>query len=132
MIVPGAVAGAVSKSFVLAAGGTGGHIVPAHALAAELMGRGHRVALVTDARGAKIPGLFERVPVHVIPAGRLTRKPTSWLSGVDAIRRGRASAAALYTELRPDAVVGFGGYPAFPALVAAIGPCVERARAARR
>ena len=59
--------------FVLAAGGTGGHMMPAHALAEELMRRGHRVALVTDDRGARIPGLFEGVQVHVLPAGRLRR-----------------------------------------------------------
>ena len=45
---------------ILAAGGTGGHMVPAHALAAELKRRGHGVGLVTDARGAKIPALFAR------------------------------------------------------------------------
>ncbi|NCA01911.1 MAG: UDP-N-acetylglucosamine--N-acetylmuramyl-(pentapeptide) pyrophosphoryl-undecaprenol N-acetylglucosamine transferase, partial [Sphingomonadaceae bacterium] len=57
------------RHFVLAAGGTGGHMMPAHALAAELMRRGHHVALITDERGAKIPGLFEGVQTHVLPAG---------------------------------------------------------------
>ena len=46
-------------NFVLAAGGTGGHMVPAHALAAELKTRGHGVLLITDDRGARFPGLFE-------------------------------------------------------------------------
>ena len=46
-------------NFVLAAGGTGGHMVPAHALAAELKSRGHGVLLITDERGARFPGLFE-------------------------------------------------------------------------
>ena len=46
-------------NFVLAAGGTGGHMVPAHALAAELRSRGHGVLLITDERGARFPGLFE-------------------------------------------------------------------------
>ena len=45
-------------NFVLAAGGTGGHMVPAHALAAELKSRGHGVLLITDDRGARFPGLF--------------------------------------------------------------------------
>ena len=58
-------------NFVLAAGGTGGHMVPAHALAAELKKRGHGVLLITDDRGARFPGLFEGVPVHILPAGRL-------------------------------------------------------------
>ena len=71
----------ISKHFVLAAGGTGGHMVPAHALAAELIRRGHHVALITDERGAKIPGLFEGVEVHKIPAGRITKSPLSWQIG---------------------------------------------------
>ncbi|WP_443211344.1 glycosyltransferase, partial [Sphingobium sp. ba1] len=50
----------ISRHFVLAAGGTGGHMIPAHAVAEELMARGHHVALVTDERGAKIPGIFDR------------------------------------------------------------------------
>ena len=45
-------------NFVLAAGGTGGHMIPAHALAAELKSRGHGVLLITDERGARFPGLF--------------------------------------------------------------------------
>ena len=63
----------ISRHFVLAAGGTGGHMIPAHAVAEELMARGHRVALVTDERGAKIPGIFESAQVHVMPAGRMTK-----------------------------------------------------------
>ena len=109
----------VTKHFVLAAGGTGGHMVPAHALAAELTSRGHVVALITDARGAKIPGLFEGVQTHVLPAGRLTSAPTSWLGGARAIWQGRAMARELYSTFAPTVVVGFGGYPAFPALLGA-------------
>ena len=46
----------ISRHYVLAAGGTGGHMIPAFALGQELMNRGHHVALVTDERGTKIPG----------------------------------------------------------------------------
>ena len=106
-------------NFVLAAGGTGGHMVPAHALAAELRSRGHGVMLITDERGARFPGLFENVPVHVLPAGRLGGGPIGWLKALSAVARGRAEAKRLYREHRPDAVVGFGGYPAFPSLLAA-------------
>jgi UDP-N-acetylglucosamine--N-acetylmuramyl-(pentapeptide) pyrophosphoryl-undecaprenol N-acetylglucosamine transferase len=107
------------KHFVLAAGGTGGHMIPAHALAAELVSRGHHVALVTDERGAKIPGLFENVQTHILPAGRITKNPMSWLGGAKAIWAGRAMALRLFETFKPAAVVGFGGYPAFPALIAA-------------
>lgn len=106
-------------NFVLAAGGTGGHMVPAHALAAELADRGHGVLVITDARGARFPGLFEKIPVHVLPAGRLGRNPVALAKAVVSVLRGRAEARRIYRNHRPDAVVGFGGYPAFPALLAA-------------
>ena len=106
-------------NFVLAAGGTGGHMIPAHALAAELRRRNHGVLLVTDERGARCPGLFEGVPVHILPAGRLGGGPIGWLKAAGSVVKGRAQAKRLYREHTPDAVVGFGGYPAFPALLAA-------------
>jgi len=107
-----------SRHYVLAAGGTGGHMIPAHALAEELMRRGHRVALVTDERGARIPGLFEGVQVHVLPAGRLSGGPAGWIKAARNIFAGRAMASRLYETFRPAAVIGFGGYPALPALLA--------------
>jgi UDP-N-acetylglucosamine--N-acetylmuramyl-(pentapeptide) pyrophosphoryl-undecaprenol N-acetylglucosamine transferase len=106
-------------NFVLAAGGTGGHMIPAHALAAELKRRGHGVLLITDDRGARYPGIFENVPVHVLPAGRLGGGPIGWIKALISVARGRADAKNLYRHDRPNAVVGFGGYPAFPALLAA-------------
>lgn len=110
----------VSRHFVLAAGGTGGHMVPAHAVAEELMQRGHHVALVTDERGAKIPGLFNDVAVHVLPAGRMQGGPMGWIRGLRAIREGREMARRMYGTFRPSVVCGFGGYPALPALLAAL------------
>jgi UDP-N-acetylglucosamine--N-acetylmuramyl-(pentapeptide) pyrophosphoryl-undecaprenol N-acetylglucosamine transferase len=106
-------------NFVLAAGGTGGHMIPAHALAAELRTRGHGVMLITDDRGSRFPGLFENVPVYILPAGRLGGGPVGWLKALASVARGRGQAKRLYREHRPDAVVGFGGYPAFPSLLAA-------------
>ena len=103
----------------LAAGGTGGHMVPAHALAGELRARGHHVKLITDKRGVRIPGLFEGIETHVLPAGRLGGGPLGWLKAAGAVLSGRREARALYREAGADAVVGFGGYPAFPALFAA-------------
>ena len=104
---------------ILAAGGTGGHMVPAHALAAELKARGHGVGLVTDARGAKIPALFEDVPVHILPAGRVGGGPIAWMKAAMSVLAGRREAKQLYRQFQPDVVLGFGGYPAFPALLAA-------------
>ena len=107
------------RHYLLTAGGTGGHMMPAHALAAELMGRGHTVALVTDERGARIPGLFDGVPTHVLPAGRVSKRPLELLKAANAVRIGRSSGLALIREERPAAVVGFGGYPALPSILAA-------------
>ena len=109
----------ITRHFVLAAGGTGGHMMPAHALASELIARGHRVALITDARGAKIPGLFDGVQTHILPAGRITKNPLTWLGGARAILKGRGMALRLFETFEPSAVIGFGGYPAYPALIAA-------------
>ncbi len=108
-----------TRHFVLAAGGTGGHMIPAHALAHELMSRGHHVALITDERGSRIPGLFDRVPVHVLPAGRMSKNPIKAFKAFRAIMTGRAMAMRLYETVEPSAVIGFGGYPALPALLAA-------------
>jgi UDP-N-acetylglucosamine--N-acetylmuramyl-(pentapeptide) pyrophosphoryl-undecaprenol N-acetylglucosamine transferase len=105
--------------FVLAAGGTGGHMMPAHALAEELIRRGHRVALVTDERGTRFPGLFEDVQTHVLPAGRLGGGPLGYLRAARSIWAGRAMALRLFGTFRPAAVMGFGGYPALPSLLAA-------------
>ncbi len=110
-----------ARHFVLAAGGTGGHMIPAHALAAELMARGHRVALVTDERGARIPGLFQGAQTHILPAGRFSLKnPAGWPQAVRDVLAGRDMAQRLYETFSPAAVIGFGGYPALPALLAAL------------
>jgi len=109
----------VTRHYVLAAGGTGGHLTPAFALAAELVARGHHVALVTDTRGAEIPGKPEFLPAHVLPAGRFGKNPLHWWAGFRAVLEGRSMARRLYDTFQPGAVIGFGGYPALPALLAA-------------
>lgn len=109
----------VSRHYVLAAGGTGGHLIPAFALAVELERRGHHVALVTDERGAKIPGKPDFLPAHVLPAGRLAKNPVALWKGLRAIWQGRAMALRLFESFQPSCVIGFGGYPALPALLAA-------------
>ncbi len=109
----------LSRHFVLAAGGTGGHLIPAFALSVELERRGHHVALVTDARGARIPGKPDFLPAHVLPAGRLGKNPVTLIKGLRAIWQGRAMALRLFESFQPACVVGFGGYPALPALLAA-------------
>ncbi|MBT2135834.1 undecaprenyldiphospho-muramoylpentapeptide beta-N-acetylglucosaminyltransferase [Croceibacterium sp. LX-88] len=109
----------VSRHYVLAAGGTGGHLTPAFALAHELERRGHHVALITDERGAEIPGKPDFLPAHVLPAGRFGKNPLRWPSAIASVLEGRRMALRLYESFEPSAVVGFGGYPALPALLAA-------------
>ncbi|MBA3676966.1 MAG: undecaprenyldiphospho-muramoylpentapeptide beta-N-acetylglucosaminyltransferase [Sphingosinicella sp.] len=112
-------AGIISRHFVLAAGGTGGHMIPAHALAEELIDRGHKVSLISDARGANIPCLFDGAEIHIMPAGRVSGGPVGWFRAARNIWTGRSMARRLYRGDRPAAVVGFGGYPALPALLGA-------------
>ncbi len=102
-------------------------MVPAAALAAELTKRGHRVALVSDERGVRFPGLFEGVQTHVIPAGRFAGGPIGWAKAAMAMWDGRAMALELFRTFRPAAVIGFGGYPAFPALAAAFSAKIPTA-----
>lgn len=109
----------VSRHYILAAGGTGGHMLPAYALGAELLARGHRVALVSDDRGARIPGAPAEMTVHILPAGRMSGGPLGWIKAAQAIRQGRAQAIDLIHDFNPGAVVGFGGYPSLPSLLAA-------------
>jgi UDP-N-acetylglucosamine--N-acetylmuramyl-(pentapeptide) pyrophosphoryl-undecaprenol N-acetylglucosamine transferase len=109
-----------NRHYVLAAGGTGGHLIPAFALAVELDRRGHHVALVTDDRGAALPGKPDFLPAHVIPASKLGKNPLKWPAAIAAILEGRRMAMRLYESFEPSAVIGFGGYPVFPALLAAL------------
>ena len=117
----------MKRTFLLAAGGTGGHMIPAHALAEELAARGHRVVLITDDRGARIPGLFKGVDVHVLPAGRLGGGVLGWIKASRGILAGRKAAKALIRQYEPAVAVGFGGYPALPTLLAALSEKVPTA-----
>ena len=107
-----------NRHYVLAAGGTGGHLLPAFALAAELDRRGHHVALITDERGAEIPGKPDFLPAHVLPAGRFGKNPLQWVKGAKAVWEGRRMALRLFESFAPSAVVGFGGYPSLPSILA--------------
>lgn len=109
-----------ARHFVLAAGGTGGHMVPAAALAAELIRRGHSVALVSDERGVRFPGLFDGIETHILPTSRLGGGMLGWAKAGVNIVRGRSRSIRLFRDHRPAAVIGFGGYPAFPALLGAL------------
>ena len=105
---------------LLAAGGTGGHLFPAESLGVQLIRRGFRVRLVTDARALRYSGLFSRDTIDVVPS-ETVRGRTPWSlarTGV-MLAAGGAVALNLMRRLKPAAVVGFGGYPTVPPLLAA-------------
>ena len=107
-------------TFILAAGGTGGHMFPADALKDELIKRGYRVLLFTDARGAAFPDLFEGVETHLIESGTFAtgsffgKLKTGW-----NLLKGSLKASWLLFKISPVGVVGFGGYPVVPTMAAA-------------
>ncbi|MDD3030396.1 MAG: undecaprenyldiphospho-muramoylpentapeptide beta-N-acetylglucosaminyltransferase [Alphaproteobacteria bacterium] len=103
---------------VLAAGGTGGHIFPAEALARELLGRGYKVALITDRRGS-VFGSDLLVPIYRIRARALTGGVWGKIRSVIEMGVGFLQARWHLSQLRPMVVVGFGGYPSVPTLYAA-------------
>jgi UDP-N-acetylglucosamine--N-acetylmuramyl-(pentapeptide) pyrophosphoryl-undecaprenol N-acetylglucosamine transferase len=112
--------GTAENPILLAAGGTGGHVFPAEALAAELLKRGHRVGLVTDTRGKGFGQNLPELPLYRIPAGTPSgRSLLGKLMSVVEIGHGVVAALTLLGLTRPVAVVGFGGYPALPLLLAA-------------
>jgi UDP-N-acetylglucosamine--N-acetylmuramyl-(pentapeptide) pyrophosphoryl-undecaprenol N-acetylglucosamine transferase len=105
---------------LLAAGGTGGHLFPAEALAVELMKRGLRVRLATDSRALRYSGLFSKEMIDVVPS-ETVRGRTPWSLAYTGIMLavGTGVALNLMRRLRPAAVAGFGGYPTLPPLLAA-------------
>ncbi len=103
----------------LTAGGTGGHMFPAEALAKDLISRGFNVELITDARGNRYAKNFEDIPVHVISAATLTRGIIGKLKAILAMALGYFQAAKLLKKKNPSIVVGFGGYPSVPTVYAA-------------
>ena len=106
---------------VLAAGGTGGHVFPAEALAQELLAQGHRLALITDRRGAAFGGTLGLIETHRIRAGALAGKGiAARVSSLIDLGFGYFQARRLLAELQPAVVVGFGGYAAAPTMLAAI------------
>src|SRR5579864_4050779 len=106
--------------FVLAAGGTGGHLFPAQALAGELMRRGRRVVVMTDDRGYNYGNAFPGAEIATVPAATFAnRGALGRLAAFGVIVLGVLAAWAKLLNLRPRAVVGFGGYPSLPVMLAA-------------
>lgn len=106
-----------SKTIILCAGGTGGHVFPAAALAAELQKRGYAVRWITDIRGHEFTSAFNSVPVYVVQAGPLGK-------GMHKLLAGTLQSLHLMLKDRSAAVIGFGGYPSVPGVFAAQLLCI--------
>ena len=105
---------------ILAAGGTGGHVFPAEALAGVLDRRGYRLALVTDRRGESYGGTLGSLENHQIRAGGIAGKSLlARFRSVPELALGTLQARTLLRRLKPRVVVGFGGYASVPTMLAA-------------
>lgn len=100
---------------VLSAGGTGGHLFPAEALSRELIKRGRSIIVMTDARFAHYATQFPGARIQTVPSS-----PFNAITAPFKIAAGIAVALARLMKLKPAAVIGFGGYPSVPVMLAAI------------
>ena len=110
---------AARASFVLAAGGTGGHLFPAQALAEQLATMGASVCLASDRRSDVFAKALPGIEICQVPAGRIGGGPLHSAYGLAVISFGVMQARRLLRRLDPEVVVGFGGYPSVPTMVAA-------------
>ncbi len=110
----------MSKLVVLAAGGTGGHLFPAQALAETLIARGFRIHLMTDERVRDYGKNFPADETHIVEsASPGFSDPLRLPSRLLKLYRGYAHAKSILRKVQPAAVAGFGGYPSFPPIYAA-------------
>ena len=105
---------------LICAGGTGGHLFPAQALAHALAARGVPVELVTDDRALRYGDDFPARAIHAVAAGTPTGGSVlARLGALAALGRGTLASIALLRRVKPRAIVGFGGYPTVPPMLAA-------------
>lgn len=108
------------NSIIISAGGTGGHMSPAAALAHNLIARGYRIVLMTDDRGVRYKNMFaEDVAIHVVRSGTAGAGIIGKIKGAYNLARGIMHALKTVKSIKPLCVVGFGGYPSFPGVYAA-------------
>ena len=108
-----------TPTYVLAAGGTGGHLFPAEAIARLLVEHGAAVHLLTDRRADAFAASVPGVAVDLVRAGQLGGGPLHAAYGLAELAMGMMQARRLLRRLAPAAVVGFGGYPSVPTMLAA-------------
>jgi len=109
------------NTFVLCAGGTAGHLYPAQALAGELMRRGAKVVVMTDSRFKNYATAFPGAAIQTVPSAAFSdRSLIRLLAAPFEIAGGIVMSLIKLSRIRPAAVVGFGGYPSVPVMLAAI------------
>lgn len=107
------------QPIILAAGGTGGHLYPAEALAEELLRRHHRVIIATDRRGVAFRRLDGRAEIVCLRAGTLKGGILGKITGLCNLGLGILQSLRLVQRTKPALVIGFGGYPSFPPVLVA-------------
>jgi UDP-N-acetylglucosamine--N-acetylmuramyl-(pentapeptide) pyrophosphoryl-undecaprenol N-acetylglucosamine transferase len=109
-----------TSSIVLSAGGTGGHLFPAQALAGELVRRGKTIVVMTDRRGTNYAKAFPGAVIETVPSAAFSdRSILGLLAAPFEILAGIVSAWTKLARIKPGAVIGFGGYPSLPVMIAA-------------
>ena len=111
-----------TRTVLLAAGGTGGHLFPAASLGQELQRRGYAVELATDMRAEKYGGDFPARHSPHLSATLTSRSPLAVAATFTRLGFGYAGALRMLLKLKPYAVIGFGGYPTLPPIIAASIP----------
>ncbi len=115
-------------SIMLTAGGTGGHLFPAQALAGELGNRGWEVDLITDTRGNAFGSEFPARKTYKVPAATFKgRSPIEAMGTLGTLGNGFQASYRIMTEVMPAAILGFGGYPTLAPVLAAIGKGIPSA-----
>lgn len=110
----------MKPTIMLTAGGTGGHLFPALALASELKRRGYDIELMTDERADKYGSAFPADKVHLIESATLGKKhPVAILRTLWKLFKGTLQSLKVIRQAKPKVIVGFGGYPTFPPMFAA-------------
>lgn len=109
-----------TRTALLCAGGTGGHLFPAEALSHELIARGWSVHLATDSRAQRFAGSFPAEEIHAIQSATFgSRNPLAMVRSALSIWNGVREAGSVIKRIKADTVVGFGGYPTLPPVFAA-------------
>ncbi len=111
----------IAGPIMIAAGGTGGHLFPGQALSQELGRRGHKIVLITDERVQRFDQLFPGADIFSVPAATFSGRGLGGLFGAAGkIIRGTSQSFAILGRAKPSLVIGFGGYPTLPPMLAAI------------